>query len=54
VYDDYKKLFGEEPRAVEGVRLQINSQHTETSAESNFADVVFEKAAIQGQETRKN
>lgn len=43
VYDDYKKLFGEEPAAVAGVRLQINSQHTETSAESYFADVVFEK-----------
>lgn len=54
VYEDYKKLFGEEPGAVAGVRLQINSQHTKTSAESYFADVVFEKAAIQGQETGKN
>ncbi|HUI68349.1 MAG TPA: DUF3047 domain-containing protein [Nitrospirota bacterium] len=43
VYDDYKKLFGDEPTEVEGVRLQINSQHTETSAESYFADVVFMK-----------
>lgn len=41
VYDDYRKLFGEEPPAVRGVRLQINSQHTETSAESYFADVEF-------------
>jgi len=49
VYDDYKKLFGEEPMAVAGVRLQINSQHTGTSAESYFSGVVFEKAAIQGQ-----
>jgi hypothetical protein len=43
VYDDYKKLFGEEPASVVGVRLQINSQHTNTSAESYFADVVFTK-----------
>jgi hypothetical protein len=43
MYDDYKKLFDEEPATVAGVRLQINSQHTETSAESCFADVVFEK-----------
>jgi hypothetical protein len=49
VYDDYKKLFGEEPEAIEGVRIQINSQHTGTSAESYFADVVFEKTAMQGQ-----
>jgi hypothetical protein len=41
VYEDYKKIFGEEPPLVAGVRLQINSQHTETSAESFFADVMF-------------
>jgi len=54
VYDDYKKLFGDEPGEVRGVRLQINLQYTETSAESYFADVVFEKAAVQGKETGKN
>jgi hypothetical protein len=43
VYDDYKKLFGEEPPPVSGMRLQINSQHTGTSAESYFADIVFKK-----------
>lgn len=43
VYDDYKKLFGEEPGEISGVRIQINSQHTGTSAESSFADVVFRK-----------
>jgi hypothetical protein len=41
IYEDYKKLFGAEPPAASGIRLQINSQHTETSAESLFADVVF-------------
>ena len=43
VYEDYKKLFGEEPPAVSGMRLQINSQHTGTSAESYFADVTFKR-----------
>ena len=43
VYEDYRKLYGEEPPVVKGVRLQINSQHTGTSAESWFADVVFRK-----------
>jgi hypothetical protein len=43
VYDDYRKLFGEEPGEIAGVRIQINSQHTGTSAESWFADVVFRK-----------
>lgn len=43
VHEDYKKLYGAEPQPAQGVRLQINSQHTETSAESFFADVVFKK-----------
>jgi hypothetical protein len=43
VYEDYKKLYGSEPPPVSGMRLQINSQHTGTSAESYFADVAFKK-----------
>lgn len=43
VYEDYKKLYGDEPPPVKGVRFQINSQHTGTSAESWFADVAFKK-----------
>jgi Protein of unknown function (DUF3047) len=43
VYKDYKKLYGDEPPVVKGMRFQINSQHTKTSAESYFADVVFQK-----------
>ena len=45
VYEDYKRLIDDddEPPPVEGIRIQINSQHTETSAESYFADVVFKK-----------
>jgi hypothetical protein len=43
VYEDYKKLYGDEPPLVKGMRFQINSQHTKTSAETYFADVVFRK-----------
>jgi hypothetical protein len=42
-YQDYRKLFDGEPPPVVGMRLQINSQHTDTSAESYFADVVFKR-----------
>jgi len=41
VYEDYRKFYGEEPPVVSGMRFQINSQHTGTSGESWFADVVF-------------
>ena len=45
VYEDYKKLFGNsgKPPVVSGMRLQINSQHTKTSAESYFSELVFQK-----------
>jgi len=42
-YEDYKALFGDEPPRIAGIRIQINSQHTETSGESFFADLVFTK-----------
>jgi hypothetical protein len=41
VLEDYRNLFNEEPGPVAGIRLQINSQHTRTSAESYFADIAF-------------
>jgi hypothetical protein len=43
VYEDYKKFYGEDPPVIRGMRFQINSQHTETSGESWFADVAFKK-----------
>jgi hypothetical protein len=42
-YEDYKRLFGDEPPRIAGIRIQINSQHTDTSGESFFADVVFKR-----------
>jgi hypothetical protein len=45
VYEDYQKLYGDsaKPLVVSGMRIQINSQHTKTSAESYFAEVMFQK-----------
>ena len=43
VYEDYCRLYGacDQPPVISGMRLQINSQHTKTCAESCFGDVVF-------------
>jgi hypothetical protein len=39
---DYQRAFGRAPtQHIKGIRIQINSQHTGTSAESYFGDVGF-------------
>ena len=38
--DDYKQAYGEEPEVIEGVRIQINSQHTQSRAESYWHSIV--------------
>lgn len=38
---DYRKAFDKGAPIVKGLRLQINSQHTGSAAESYFADVAF-------------
>src|SRR3569623_823241 len=38
---DYQKAFGKPAPHVKGLRLQINSQHTGSSAESYFGEVSF-------------
>lgn len=43
IYDDYRRIFGGEPPRISGVRIQINSQHTDSSCESFFADISFER-----------
>jgi hypothetical protein len=37
--DDYKQAYGEEPKVIEGVRIQINSQHTQSRAESYWHSI---------------
>lgn len=41
---DYQKAFGKMAPHVKGLRLQINSQHTGSSAESWFGEVAFRNA----------
>ncbi len=41
---DFQKAYQREPSRVKGIRLQINSQHTGSSAESYFGDVSFRAA----------
>ena len=41
---DYQKAFDRPPARVKGIRLQINTQHTGSSAESYFGDVSFRAA----------
>jgi hypothetical protein len=43
VYEDYKRLYGEEPPPAEGIRFQINSQHTKTTACARLAWLKFKK-----------
>lgn len=44
VADDYQRAFGRAANRVKGVRIQINSQHTGTTAESYFGEVAFRSA----------
>jgi hypothetical protein len=41
---DYRRAFDRPPARVKGIRLQINSQHTGSSAESYFGDISFRSA----------
>lgn len=41
---DYQKAYNRPPSNVKGIRLQINTQHTDGSAESYFGDVSFQAA----------
>jgi hypothetical protein len=43
VYEDYKRLFGQEPPNAGGVVFYINTQHTQSSAESFLDDIYFSK-----------
>jgi hypothetical protein len=43
---DYRKAFGKTAPHVKGLRLQINTQHTGTSAESYFGEVAFRTAQL--------
>jgi len=41
VYEDYKKLFNEEPPEVGGLLLYINTQRTQSPAEMEYGEIFF-------------
>ncbi|NWF54385.1 MAG: DUF3047 domain-containing protein [Syntrophaceae bacterium] len=41
VYEDYQKLFQEEPPLLGGVVLYINTQHSKSTAEISYSDIFF-------------
>jgi len=43
VYEDYRRLFGKEPPRADRIRVQMNTQHTGSSAEGFVRDVVFSR-----------
>jgi hypothetical protein len=43
LYEDYKKMFGEKPRKVRGLRIQSNSQYTGACAEGLVKRIVFSR-----------
>jgi hypothetical protein len=43
IYNDYQELFEEEPSEAQLISLYINSQHTNSRAESYFGEIFFSK-----------
>ena len=41
VYEDFKRLFGEEPPDLGAVAMYINSQHTGSEAEILYGPIYF-------------
>ncbi len=39
--EDYQRVFGEAPKSLRGIRIQINSQHTRSDAESSWKSIVL-------------
>ena len=44
LYEDYKRMFGEEPRKVRGIRVQSNSQYTGDCAEWLVKRIIFSRS----------
>jgi hypothetical protein len=44
IYNDFMMFFNEEPQRIKGIRIQSNTQYTNSSAEVLFGPIIFEKA----------
>lgn len=47
IYEDYKTFFKEEPPFIEGIRIQTNTQHTESIGEALFHKIIISKTPLQ-------
>lgn len=45
IYEDYKKVFGEEPPMISGVAIMTDTDNTGESATAYYGDIVFKKQA---------
>ncbi len=45
-YDDYRRLFGEDPPPVESVAIMTDTDDTGESAEAWYGDIAFSKEAL--------
>ena len=43
VYEDYKRVFGEEPPMISGIAIMTDTDNTGESAEAYYGDIVFRK-----------
>lgn len=48
VFEDFRQLYKEEPTEVMAIALLINSQNTQSSAESRFASMLFTRNPMEG------
>ncbi len=47
IYEDYRNFFNEEPPLTEGIRIQTNTQHTESIGEGLFHKIIISKIPLQ-------
>ncbi len=43
VYEDYKRVFGEEPSLISGVAIMTDTDNTGESAEAYYGDIIFKR-----------
>lgn len=49
-----RKLFNEDPPHVKGIRIQTNSQHTESGGEGHVGKIVLSRNLSVARQSREN
>ena len=47
IYDDYKRVFGEEPPMISGMAIMTDTDNTGESATAYYGDIVLKKRTSQ-------